>query len=279
MEKAKREAARRAVDEYITQKNMSIGIGSGSTILYSIQRLAERVHGEEKLQIAGCVPTSFQSRVFCANAGLPLSEPSMFPELDVVIDGADEVDRDLNLIKGGGACQTQEKIVAACGRQFIVVADSRKCSNGLLSVWKKGVPIEVLPFAYSMVFERLKKLGGVPKLRMAEPNKAGPVVTDNGGFVIDCDFPELAVTGKEADGGRTGLLNYGNKQLWQEDKNAEASEASEKLVGPMTPAELHSVIKGMVGVVETGIFPATMVTKAYFGKEDGSVETWNKPSQ
>ena len=101
------------------------------------------------------------------------------------------VDPDRNLIKGGGGCQLQEKVVASCTKQLIIIADYRKQSKRLGSMWKKGVPIEVVPMAWKPVELRLKNMGGKPHLRMAV-NKAGPVVTDNGGFVIDCDFGEIA---------------------------------------------------------------------------------------
>jgi len=97
------------------------------------------------------------------------------------------VDKHLNCIKGGGGCQTQEKIVASCSKQFVVVADYRKDSSILGEQWKKGVPIEVFPFVYVPLMKKFEKLGGKPKLRMAV-NKAGPVITDNGNFVIDVDF-------------------------------------------------------------------------------------------
>lgn len=137
-----------------------------------------------------CVPSSFQARQLIVQHKLPLSDLEMYPELDIVIDGADEVDNDLNLIKGGGACQTQEKLLAACSKCLVICADYTKESNGLGQKWKKGVPIEVLPLAYVPVMKQLEKLGGKPTLRMAV-NKAGPVVTDNAGFVIDCTFPSI----------------------------------------------------------------------------------------
>jgi len=118
---------------------------------------------------------------------LNLSDLSLHPNLDVAIDGADEVDKDLHCIKGGGGCQTQEKIVASCAKVFVVVADYRKNSKVLGEQWKKGVPLEVIPGAYVPVLQTLQKLGAKPKLRMAI-NKAGPIVTDNGNFVIDADF-------------------------------------------------------------------------------------------
>lgn len=104
--------------------------------------------------------------------------------IDVTIDGADEVDAQLNCIKGGGACQLQEKIVAFASKTFVVIADYRKESTQLGEQWVQGVPIEVIPMAYVPLMHKLRELGGAPVLRMAK-HKAGPVVTDNGNFVLD----------------------------------------------------------------------------------------------
>uniref|UniRef100_A0A803VB77 ribose-5-phosphate isomerase n=1 Tax=Ficedula albicollis TaxID=59894 RepID=A0A803VB77_FICAL len=171
------------------QNNQVLGIGSGSTIVHAVQRLAERVK-EENLTIV-CIPTSFQARQLILQNGLTLSDLDRNPELDVAIDGADEVDSNLNLIKGGGGCLTQEKIVAGFAKCFIVIADYRKKSDRLGEQWKKGVPIEVIPMAYVPVTRALtKKFGGVVELRMAV-NKAGPVVTDNGNFILDWKFDKI----------------------------------------------------------------------------------------
>ncbi|XP_066483557.1 ribose-5-phosphate isomerase [Tiliqua scincoides] len=188
IEEAKRLAARAAVDNHV-QTNQILGIGSGSTIVHAVHRLAERVK-EENLNIV-CIPTSFQARQLILQNGLNLSDLDRHPELDVAIDGADEVDLDLNLIKGGGGCLTQEKIVAGYAKCFIVIADYRKKSKNLGEQWKKGVPIEVIPMAYVPVTRALsKRFGGAAELRMAV-NKAGPVVTDNGNFLLDWKFDKV----------------------------------------------------------------------------------------
>nr|XP_061798737.1 ribose-5-phosphate isomerase-like [Nerophis lumbriciformis] len=184
-EEAKKLAAYAAVDNHV-QSNQVVGVGSGSTIVYAVDRLAERVR-QEKLNII-CVPTSFQARQLILQHGLMLSDLDRHPELDVAIDGADEVDAALTLIKGGGGCLTQEKIVAGCARQFVVVADYRKASEALGQQWKKGLPLEVVPMAYVPVSRKIVQLfGGQANLRMAV-NKAGPVVTDNGNFILDWKF-------------------------------------------------------------------------------------------
>ncbi|CAL8297986.1 unnamed protein product [Arctogadus glacialis] len=184
-EEAKKLAAYAAVDNHV-QNNQVVGVGSGSTIVYAVDRLAERVR-LEKLNIV-CVPTSFQARQLVLKHGLILSDLDRHPELDVAIDGADEVDAGLILIKGGGGCLTQEKIVAGCAKHFIVIADYRKDSVSLGEQWKKGVPVEVIPMAYVPVARRIARcFGGEAVLRMAV-SKAGPVVTDNGNFILDWKF-------------------------------------------------------------------------------------------
>ncbi|XP_053116462.1 ribose-5-phosphate isomerase isoform X2 [Hemicordylus capensis] len=188
IEEAKKLAAWTAVNNHV-QTNQILGIGSGSTIVHAVHRLAERVK-QENLSII-CIPTSFQARQLILQNGLTLSDLDRHPELDVAIDGADEVDLDLNLIKGGGGCLLQEKIVAGYAKCFIVIADYRKKSKSFGEQWKKGIPIEVVPMAYVPVTRALvKRFGGAVELRMAV-NKAGPVVTDNGNFLLDWKFDNV----------------------------------------------------------------------------------------
>lgn len=185
VESAKKAAAYRAVDNHINDDD-KVGIGSGSTVVYAVERLAERVH-KEGLKVT-CVPTSFQARQLIVNNKLKLSDLEITPELDVAIDGADEADAKLTLIKGGGGCQLQEKIVAAAAKLFVVIADYRKDSTTLGEQWTKGVPIEVVPMAYRPVQLKIEsQFGGKAVLRQAKA-KAGPVVTDNGNFVLDWVF-------------------------------------------------------------------------------------------
>ncbi|KAI9011217.1 ribose 5-phosphate isomerase A-domain-containing protein [Gaertneriomyces semiglobifer] len=186
---AKRKASYAAIDEHVTQATQVIGIGSGSTVVFCVERLAQRVKSENLL-IKACIPTSFQAKQLIIDAGLPLSELNQFPKIDVAFDGADEVDANLNCIKGGGACQLQEKLVASCAEKFVVVADFRKDSQTLGTQWKLGVPLEVIPAVYVPLLAKLTSLGAKPTLRMAM-RKAGPVVTDNGNFIIDADFGEI----------------------------------------------------------------------------------------
>ncbi|KAJ8682997.1 hypothetical protein QAD02_018789 [Eretmocerus hayati] len=186
LESAKKAAAYKAVDEYV-KTNTVIGIGSGSTIIYAVQRLAERVQNE-KLNVV-CIPTSFQARQLIIENSLPLGDLETQPQLDCAIDGADEVDSDLNIIKGGGGCLLQEKIVASCSKTLVIIADHTKNSKKLGDQYKKGLPLEVVPIAYVPIMKKIEdNFGGNIKLRMAVA-KAGPVVTDNGNFILDWFFP------------------------------------------------------------------------------------------
>ncbi|CAG8487699.1 7758_t:CDS:2 [Ambispora gerdemannii] len=186
IEEVKRKAAYQAVDHHITNSVRLIGIGSGSTIEYVVERLLQR--GKEANANFVFIPTSFQSRHLIVHNGLTLGDVDQYPEIDVTIDGADEVDENLNAIKGGGGCHLREKVVAEAAKKFIIVADYRKNSKTLGEKWKQGIPIEVISFAHTRVIAELKKLGCEnPTLRMAKA-KAGPVITDNGNLVIDAYF-------------------------------------------------------------------------------------------
>ncbi|MFX1419216.1 MAG: ribose 5-phosphate isomerase A [Promethearchaeota archaeon] len=184
IELGKNKAAIKAVDENV-KKNMIIGIGSGSTVVYAVKRLGE-INKNKSLNLK-CIPSSFQAYQLIIQNELDLVSLEQYPEIDIDIDGADEIDKDLNLIKGGGGCLVQEKIIASNSKELIIIVDFRKNSQKLGTNWKKGIPIEVIPMAYLPIMKKLKKLGGNPILRMAQ-SKSGPLVTDNGNFIIDVDF-------------------------------------------------------------------------------------------
>ncbi len=184
IEKGKKAAAFKAVNENV-KKNMVLGIGSGSTVVYAIERIAE-LNREKDLNLK-CIPSSFQSYQLIIENGLTLVSLDQYPEIDLDIDGADEIDNNLNLIKGGGGCLVQEKIIASNSKMLIIIVDFRKRSKKLGENWKKGVPIEVIPMAYAPLMKKFKKLGGKPILRMAR-SKMGPLITDNGNFIIDVNF-------------------------------------------------------------------------------------------
>ena len=187
IEQGKKNAAIKAIEENV-KKNMIIGIGSGSTIVYAVQKLGE-VDKAKSLNLK-CIPSSFQAYQLIIENKLDLATLEQFPEIDVDIDGADEIDEYLNLIKGGGGCLVQEKIVASNSKSLIIIADFRKNSKRLGTNWKKGIPIEVIPMAYFPILKKLKKLDGNPILRMAQ-SKSGPLITDNGNFIIDVNFGQI----------------------------------------------------------------------------------------
>lgn len=108
---------------------------------------------------------------------------NQYPNIDVTFDGADEVDSELNLIKGGGGCHLQEKLVAVCSKSLIIVCDERKSSPLLGTNWKKGVPIEVIPSGLTYVLERLSEMNGNCLVREGS-GKAGPVISDNGNIIV-----------------------------------------------------------------------------------------------
>lgn len=162
-----------------------LGLGSGSTVAVFARMLGERF--AEGIIDVSVVPSSYQAYNLAIQYGIPLTTLDIHPELDMTIDGADEVDRQLNLTKGGGGALFQEKIVAFASREMIVIVDESKLVEKLGSRFR--VPIEVLPFAVGVVTRKIRTMGITPILREAK-QKMGPVVTDNGNFIIDLEFPK-----------------------------------------------------------------------------------------
>ncbi|NEQ67555.1 MAG: ribose-5-phosphate isomerase RpiA, partial [Symploca sp. SIO2D2] len=156
----------------LVQSGTIVGLGTGSTTAYAIQYIGERLKSGEIKDIVG-IPTSFQAEVLAKQYGIPLTTLDAVDHIDVAIDGADEVDPQLNLIKGGGAAHTREKVVDSLAAKFIVVVDSGKLVEQLGSTFL--LPVEVIPMALSPAMAAIKKLGGVPELRMGV-KKAGPVI-------------------------------------------------------------------------------------------------------
>ncbi|ODN75275.1 ribose-5-phosphate isomerase [Cryptococcus amylolentus CBS 6039] len=237
VEAAKRLAAYAAVDRHVLPEHKVIGVGSGSTVPYVVDRILAQGFEVNKDRVF--LPTGFQSKELIVKAGLTLGDVDQYARIDVTIDGADEVDNELNSIKGGGACQLREKVLAEAADTWVIVADYRKNSETLGTEWTKGIPIEVVPFAYAKVLTNLANMGSPHVLANGEPGltlrmgkmKAGPVVSDNGNFIIDAPF---------------------------------SSEEMSK------PESLLHRIKMLTGVVEVGLF-CGMARAAYFGNEDGSV--------
>jgi ribose 5-phosphate isomerase A len=170
------------------QSNSIVGLGTGSTTAFALQYIGERLQKGELTNVVG-VPTSFQAEVLAREYGIPLTTLDVIDRIDIAIDGADEVDPQKNLIKGGGAAHTREKIVDALADFFLVVVDSGKLVEKLGSTFL--LPVEVIPMAVHPVMRALAKLGGKPELRMGI-RKAGPVVTDQGNLVIDVKFEAIA---------------------------------------------------------------------------------------
>lgn len=188
---AKRRVALEAVKH--VQDGFVVGLGTGSTAAYAIEEMGEKIK-REGLRILG-VPTSHQAMMLAVRCGVPVTTLNEHPDIDLAIDGADQLDRELNLIKGGGGALTREKIVASAAKQLVIVADETKLVEKLGT--NQPVPVEVLPFAVQAVMVRMEELGGKPVLREGK-RKAGPVVTDNGNFIVDVDFGPISAL-KELD--------------------------------------------------------------------------------
>lgn len=170
------------------QSGSIVGLGTGSTTAYAIQFLGDRLSSGDLTDIKG-VPTSFQASVLAKKYGIPLTTLDEISGIDIAIDGADEVDPQKNLIKGGGAAHTREKIVDALAKEFIVVVDNSKMVDALGSTFP--LPVEVLPMAVTPVMAALEALGGTPDLRMGV-KKDGPVITDQGNMILDVTFGAIA---------------------------------------------------------------------------------------
>jgi ribose 5-phosphate isomerase A len=178
-----KQAVAAAATEQI-QSGMVVGLGSGSTAALMIQALGAKLKSGELSNVVG-VTTSFQGEVLAAERGIPLKSLNAIERIDLAIDGADEVDPAFQLIKGGGACHVQEKLVAVRAERFVVVVDSTKLVDTLNLSFL--LPVEVLPGAWRQVQAQLAAMGGDAQLRMAL-KKAGPVVTDQGNLVLDVKF-------------------------------------------------------------------------------------------
>lgn len=161
-----------------------VGLGTGSTTAFAIQFIGERIASGELKDIKG-IPTSFQASVLAKQHGIPLATLDDVDHIDIAIDGADEVDPQMNLIKGGGAAHTREKVVDGLAERFIVVVDSSKLSDKIGTIF--ALPVEVIPMAIAPVTRALEKLGGKVDMRMGV-KKDGPVITDQGNMVLDVTF-------------------------------------------------------------------------------------------
>jgi ribose 5-phosphate isomerase A len=182
---AKQKAALEAVKH--VKDGFVVGLGSGSTAAFAIEALGERIK-KENLHIMG-IPTSYQAFLLAIECGIPITTLDEHPEINVTIDGADQVTPELNLIKGMGAAMAREKIVAAASKLNVLIADQNKKVK-LLGENNQVVPIEVLPFAISLAKRKLVAIGGKPTVREGK-GKLGPVITDNGNAILDTYFGEI----------------------------------------------------------------------------------------
>ena len=177
-DRLKEMAASKAV-EYV-EEGMVVGLGTGSTAEFAIRALGVRV--SDGLRIVA-VPTSVASAKLGKKLGIDISSLEEHPEVDLTIDGADEVDGDLNLVKGLGGALLREKIVAGASRREIIIVDPTKVVDRLGT--RSPLPVEVIPFGWSLARHRLLDLGTRPDLRRTP---AGPCETDNGNYILDCHF-------------------------------------------------------------------------------------------
>ena len=272
IEAAKKAACQQAVKDNFSTDFKYVGIGSGSTIAYVVEAI--KALGPEASAHMKFVPTGAGSTKLIRDAGLTvLQVPELLDEvgyesrgaskqyLDIYFDGADEVDAELNCIKGGGACLFQEKVVSRLSKKFICVADTRKKVDRLLSNWAY-VPVEVSPIAAELVRRELIDLGSKdPVIRIA-PSTTTYLITDNHNYLIDAPFPTL-------------LLNS-------------QPELIDPAKGVWTPNALTAKIRRILGVLEVGIFSGltgpqaakagpeaegVKPVKIYFGRTDGGFET------
>ena len=178
MEDAKKRAALEAVKH--VRNGYTLGLGSGTTAACVIREIGKVIR-QKNWHITG-VPTSYQAFLLAVECGIPVTSLDEHPKLDLNIDGADQIDKDLNMIKGMGGALTREKIVASASKQNVIVADETKLVKKLGI--KHPIPLDVLPFAVATASSRIRDLGGKPVLRVGQ-GKVGPVVTDDGNFILD----------------------------------------------------------------------------------------------
>ena len=172
-----RNLAREAVERFV-RSNQIIGLGSGPMAAAIVREMAN-LNGKETLE---CIPTSFQIKLEAQCSGLKLVDENKMPQIDVVFDGADQVDAKFNMIKGGGGALLREKIVHSSAKQIVIAAESTK----FLPTFSWPVPIEIHPFAIHIVRKKLEDINGRPKMRMLK--EGYPYVTENGNFILDTSF-------------------------------------------------------------------------------------------
>ena len=188
------------------QSGMRVGLGTGSTAYFATRRIAQLIHDGVLNEIIG-FPTSKASWFQAESSGIVLMDDSMPANLDLTIDGADEVDPNLNLIKGGGGALSREKIVAQASRREIIAVDDSKLSSAL--GMHHSLPIEVAPFGWQSQMRFLESLGGRPKIRTLEDGTQ--FVTDSGNMIFDCSFDPITDPDALAAtlSARAGIIEHG----------------------------------------------------------------------
>jgi ribose 5-phosphate isomerase A len=175
-------AAARASLRFV-RDGMTLGLGTGSTAAHAVRFLGEQVRAG--LKVRG-IPTSVHTRELAASLGIPLTTLDECQQIDVDIDGADEFDPQLHLIKGGGGALLREKIIASASRQVVIIADS---SKQVAVLGEFPLPVEVIAFAQPLVAKRITALGATVKLR--QDTKGNPFITDEGHHILDCSFGQI----------------------------------------------------------------------------------------
>jgi ribose 5-phosphate isomerase A len=207
MSQAKMNAVKSAIG--LIPRQGAMGLGSGSTVALFAKELGRRIaSGDTEVSV---VPSSYQAYQLAVDYSIPLTTLDINPELLLTVDGADEIDKKLNLTKGGGGALFKEKIVASASKKLVIIADESKLVDHLGT--KFNIPIEVFPFSLGAVRKKIIQMGIEPIIRQAA-KKIGPVITDNGNFILDLKFSKP-------------ILN---------------------------PSQVASELKMLPGVIETGLF-------------------------
>lgn len=200
----KQQAAETAVE--LVQSGMVLGLGHGSTAKFAINAVASKINNGELRDLVA-IPCSKQTEADMKRLGIPLGDLNSFSKIDLTIDGADEVDPNLNVIKGGGGAVLREKIVAQISQRYVIIVDDEKLSPTLGT--KFFVPLEILSFGWERQSDYLKSIGGQPNLR--KDKNGQPVLSDQGNYLLDCKFGPISDLGKLAKQleSRSGILEHG----------------------------------------------------------------------
>jgi ribose 5-phosphate isomerase A len=189
----------------LVESGMVVGLGTGSTTRFALVRLGERIRSGELREIVG-VPSSLRTEAAAAELGIPLTDFETHPVIDLTIDGADEVDPELNLIKGGGGALLREKVLAQATRRNVIIVDESKLAPRLGTKW--ALPIEVVPFARAAEERFIASLGAEVRLRSVDGR---PAATDQGNQILDAAFGPIHDPAALAEklNGRAGIVEHG----------------------------------------------------------------------